>query len=183
MSIENKQNKPFSNRLDAHIYLRGLPKPKRYISDTAIIYPQHVILGKNITIGDYSVIGKEGFGFDPMTDYSQRWNHQGKVIINDGVEIGANTVVDRGVLTNTIIGQDVKIDNLVHVAHGVVIEENSIIVAGTILGGSCHIGKGVFIGMNASIRDNITIGNGAFIGMGCIITKDVLAMERVKPKL
>ena len=183
MSIENNQSKPFGNRLDAHIYLRGLPKPKRYLSDTCIIYIQHVTMGDNIGIGDYSVIGKEGFGFDPQTEYSQRWNHIGKVIIKDNVEIGANTCVDRGVLTDTIIEENVKIDNLVHVAHGVVIEKNSVIVAGTILGGSCHIGKNVFIGMNASIRDNITIGDRAFIGMGCIVTKSVPAYERVKPKI
>ena len=163
--------KPFSTQAEAHAYLRTLPKPERKIHPT-VVFEGSFLIGHNVGIGAYSVIGKEGFGFDPQ-DRSQRWNHRGRVVIKDGVEIGANTCIDRGVLTDTIIGENTKIDNLVHVGHGAVIGKNCIIVAGTVLGGSSRIGDNCFIGMNASIKDHVTIGDNVTVGMGAVVIKDV----------
>ena len=177
MSIEN--NKRFPSQREAHNYLRSLPKPRPYIHPTAVI-DKCVIAGKDITIGAYSVIGKEGFGFDPETAFSQRWPHEGNVILGNNVEIGANTCIDRATLGSTVIGENTKIDNLVHIGHNAVIGSGCVIVAGTVVGGSSAIGDGVFIGMGVKIRDHVKIGNKAFLCMGAIITKDVSDSEKVR---
>ena len=120
----------------------------------------------------------DGFGFVRDTDGSLvRFPHYGTVIYGDDVEIGKHVAIDRGSLGNTIIGDGVKIDNLVHVAHNVTIGDHSLIVAGTVLGGSCTIGKRCFIGMNATIRNGITIGNDVTVGMGSVVTKNIPSGE------
>ena len=184
-SIENNHYKPFKTKEEAHVYLRGLPKAERRISNTAIIRLPYVVLGKDLHIGDYSVIGEMGFGFDPNTwklskqGDIRRWNHIGHVVIKDNVEIGNNTCIDRGALDDTIIGKSTKIDNLVHIAHSVKLGERCLVVAGTVIGGSTVIGDNCFIGINASIRDNITIGDNVFIGMGQVVKNDVGDNERI----
>ena len=179
MSTENNKNKPFKSQQEAHNHLRSLPKPTPYIHPTAII-DKCVIGGKDITIGAYSVIGKEGFGFDPESKFSQRWPHVGNVILGNYVEIGANTCIDRGTLDSTIVGENTKIDNLVHVGHSAKIGKGCVIVAGSVIGGSSVLGDGVFVGMGVRIRDHVTIGDNAFLCMGAIVTKDVPAGAKVR---
>ena len=179
MSTENKNNKKqFPSQQEAHSYLRTLPRPKPYIHPTAII--ENAVLGKDVTIAAYAVIGKEGFGFDPESNYTKRWPHIGNVIIGENAEIGANTCIDRGTLGSTIIGENTKIDNLVHVGHNANIGKNCVIVAGSVIGGSSVIGDGVFIGMGVKIRDHVTIGDKAFLCMGAVVTKDVSAGTKVR---
>jgi len=133
-----------------------------------------VELGENVGIGPNCSIGFEGFGFEPDEDGTyHRFPHIGKVIIGDDVEIGANTCIDRGALGDTIIGAGTKIDNLVHVAHNVRIGKNCMIIALTCLGGGVIIEDGVYVGIGASVRNQITIGEKAFIGMGAVVVKDV----------
>ncbi|AIC15923.1 DapH/DapD/GlmU-related protein [Nitrososphaera viennensis] len=176
MSIENK--KQFPSQQEAHSYLRTLPAPKPYIHPTAII--ENAVLGKDVTIAAYAVIGKEGFGFDPESNYTKRWPHVGNVIIGDNAEIGANTCIDRGTLGSTIIGENTKIDNLVHISHNVRIGKNCVIAAGAVVGGSAEIGDSVFIGLNATIRDHVKVGDNAFICMGAVVTKDVSTGTKVR---
>lgn len=149
----------------------------------------------NIEVGSNTVIGGQGFGFhklsqmDPSVPSAQsaekdgepaslvRFPHIGSVRIGHRVEIGSNTCIDRGAIGDTIIGDDTKIDNLVHIAHNVRIGQRCIIVAGAVIGGSAIIEDDVFIGINASIKNKVRIGNGATIGMGAVVTKDVPAGE------
>jgi UDP-3-O-[3-hydroxymyristoyl] glucosamine N-acyltransferase len=136
-----------------------------------------VVKGERFYAGTDTVIGKEGFGFAKDGDRWLRIPHIRKVIIGDDVEIGSNCCIDRGCLTDTVIGNGVKIDNLCHIAHGVVIGDNTIITAGTIIAGSVTIGKNVWIAPNSTIKNGVTIGDNAFIGMASNVLKDVPAGE------
>lgn len=125
-----------------------------------------------VEIGIGSVIGGAGFGYE--RDFVLvRMPHHGNVVIKAGVRIGANVCIDRAVIGSTVIGEGTKIDNLVHVAHGVKIGKNCLVVAGTIIGGSVEIGDNCFIGMGAKIKNKVTIGNGVTIGAGAVVLKNV----------
>jgi len=146
---------------------------QKNIHPSAILY-DNVEIGKNVIIQAGSVIGSDGFGYFKNDDnIYENFPHMGKVIIEDNVEIGANTCVDRGSMGNTIIRQGAKIGNLIHIAHNVIIGENTMIVCRSGISGSVKIGKECFIGVGATIRDGVTIGDGAFIGMGSVVTKNV----------
>lgn len=150
------------------------PRAPPGIHPSSEINHEYVEIGENVRIGPNCSIGFEGFGYegDEYGDY-HRFPHIGKVIIGDNVEIGANTCIDRGALEDTVIGEGTKIDNLVHVAHGVRIGKNCQIVALTCIGGGVVIEDGAYIGIGAGIRNQITIGEGALIGMGAVVVKDV----------
>ena len=131
-------------------------------------------IGKGVKIKSGCVIGSEGFGYEKneVGEY-ERFPHLGSVVIEDRVEIGANTCIDRGALSNTIIGEGTKIDNLVHIAHNVEIGRNCAIVCLSCIAGSVKIGDGAWIAPLAVIRNGIQIGAGAIVGMGAVVTKDV----------
>lgn len=151
-----------------------LPREPPGIHPSAVINYDCVKLGKNIRIGSNCTIGFDGFGFEQDKDGTQeRFPHIGKVIIGDDVEIGAGTCIDRGALGDTIIGEGTKIDNLVHIAHNVEIGKNCLIVALTCIGGGVTIEDGAYIGIGASIRNQMKIGEKAFIGMGAVVVKEV----------
>jgi UDP-3-O-[3-hydroxymyristoyl] glucosamine N-acyltransferase len=137
------------------------------------LYPVHlpvkVLLGMGVYVHPSAVIGRDGFGYVD----GEQVTHIGHVELHSRVSIGANACVDRGTVGNTIIDEDTKVDNLVHIAHNVRIGKRCQVVAGAVIGGSCIIGDDVFIGINASIRNGIRIGNGAVVGMGAVVTKDV----------
>jgi UDP-3-O-[3-hydroxymyristoyl] glucosamine N-acyltransferase len=129
-----------------------------------------VIIGKNCSIGN------DGFGYVRQEDGTLlKMPHAGNVVIEKDVEIGCNTCIDRAVVGSTVIGEGTKIDNLVHIAHGVKIGKHCVIVAGSVIGGSCEIGNNVYIGIGAMIKNKIKIGDGATIGMGAVVLKDVPA--------
>lgn len=118
--------------------------------------------------------GKPGFGFARDKDGSLiRMPHIGTIILGKSVEIGAYTCIDKGCLTDTVIGDGTKIDNLVHVAHGVVIGKDCWIAAGAVLGGSARLGDCVEVGINASILPHVSVGDRARIGAGAVVTKNV----------
>ena len=93
--------------------------------------------------------------------------------IGKNVEIGANTCIDRGTIDDTIIGNNVKIDNLCHIAHNVRLEDNVLVIALSLLGGSCIIKKDAYIAPCAAVMNQITIGENSLIGMGAVVTKNV----------
>ena len=127
-----------------------------------------VIVGKN------TVIGGDGFGYARNEDGTLvKMPHQGNVIIEENVEIGSNTSIDRAVVGSTVIGAGTKIDNLVHIAHGVKIGKNCLIAAGAVIGGSCEIGDNCNIWVHASIKNKVKIGNNVTVGMGAVVLKDV----------
>lgn len=133
-----------------------------------------VSLGNDVTIHAGTVIGADGFGYQPGNDKEWlKFEHLGGVEIGNGVEIGANTCIDRGTLGNTIIGDGTKIDNLVHIAHNVRIGRHCLIIAHAMVGGSCVIGDHAWVAPNAAILQKINIGQGAMVGLGAVVLKDV----------
>lgn len=121
-------------------------------------------LGNRVTLHSGVVIGSNGFGY--VFGEGRHWPfpQAGRVIIGDDVEIGANSAIDRGSLSQTHIGQGTKLDNLVHVAHNVTIGEHSVIAAQTGISGSTSIGRNVMIGGQVGIADHCAIEDGAVLG-------------------
>ena len=134
---------------------------------------KNTIIGNNVRILDASVIGKKGFGFFPDKNRNFRYPHIGIVIINDNVEIGCNNTIDRGSLSNTIIGKNTFIDNQVHIAHNVEIGKNCIITGQVGFAGSSKIGENVKIGGQAGISGHLRIGNNVEIAGGSGVIKNI----------
>lgn len=143
------------------------------INHNTVIH-QKTIIGKNVKIGCNCTIGGIGFGYElnELGEF-ELIPHIGNVVIDDSVEIGNNTCIDRAVLGATKIMKNVKIDNLVHIAHGAHIGENSLIIANSVIAGSAKIGKNVWIAPTATIKNNISIGDNCTIGLGAVVIKDV----------
>jgi UDP-3-O-[3-hydroxymyristoyl] glucosamine N-acyltransferase len=132
------------------------------------------IISSDVIIGSNTVIGGVGFGYEKDETGAYVFiPHIGNVVIKDKVEIGNNTCIDRAVLGSTMIERNVKIDNLVHIAHGVFIDENALIIANAMIAGSVKIGKNAWIAPSASILNQKTIGENVVVGLGAIVVKDV----------
>lgn len=135
------------------------------IGDNTLIYPGVNIyidcrIGSHCVIHSGVIIGSDGFGFSPNSENSYKKVPQiGNVIIEDHVEIGSNSTIDRATMGSTVIRKGVKIDNLVQVAHNVEVGENTVIAAQTGVAGSAKIGKNCMIGGQVGIVGHITIGN------------------------
>ncbi|MDD5788508.1 MAG: UDP-3-O-(3-hydroxymyristoyl)glucosamine N-acyltransferase [Bacteroidales bacterium] len=134
-----------------------------------IIYPNVTIykdcrIGNNVTIHAGSVIGADGFGFAPNTEGYDKIPQIGIVILEDDVEIGANTCVDRSTMGATIVHKGVKLDNLVQIAHNVEVGENTVMSAQTGVAGSTKIGKWCMFGGQVGLAGHITIGDKTFLG-------------------
>ena len=131
------------------------------------------IIGNNVSILDGAIIGKKGFGFFPNKNKNIRYPHIGMVIIGNNVEIGCNNTIDRGSLSNTIIGNNSFLDNQVHIAHNVKIGKNCIIAGQVGFAGSSSIGNNVMIGGQTGISGHIKIGNNVKIGGGSGVVKNI----------
>lgn len=136
------------------------------------------LIGNHVIIHDGARIGQDGFGFVPGAQGLEKVPQVGRVIIQDHVEIGANTTVDRGALGDTVIGEGAKIDNLVQIAHNVRIGRHTVIAGLTGISGSCTIGDAVMIGGGVGFVDHVSVGDGAQIAAGSGIAHDVPAGER-----
>ncbi|THF63120.1 hypothetical protein E6C76_17885 [Pseudothauera nasutitermitis] len=149
------------------------------IGDDTVIFPGAVIenamIGNKCSIGANAVIGGIGFGFekDPATGEIIDFPHIGTVRMGDNVRVGACTCIDRASIGETILGDNVKIDNLCHIGHNVKIGNETRIVALSIIGGSTRIGKNCWLAPASAIRDWIDLGDEAIIGMGAVVTKSV----------
>jgi len=131
-------------------------------------------VGEDVIIGCNNTIGGTGFGYEKEEEGNYTvMPHLGNVVIHDKVEIGNNTCIDRAVIGSTIIGENVKIDNLVHIAHGVIIGKNSLIIANAMIGGSTVIGENCWVAPSASVINKGQIGDHATVGMGAVVTKPV----------
>lgn len=189
-----------SAKIGKDVYIGGLAYigKNAVIADHAKIYPQ-VYVGDNVSIGNgttlfpgvkiYSdcvignqctlhagvIIGSDGFGFQPQGGNYQKVAQIGNVIVQDHVEIGANSTIDRATLGSTVIHKGVKLDNLIQIAHNVEIGENTVIAAQTGVAGSAKIGKNCMIGGQVGIVGHITIADDVKIaaqsGVGSAITK------------
>jgi len=133
-----------------------------------------VEIGDDCYVGPGTVIGSPGFGYDRMSDDSQQYiKHPFGVRIADDVHIGANTCIDRGKHRHTQIGRGTRIDNLCHIAHNVIIGEDCLIIALSMLAGTVVIGDRTHVAPCASVMDHTTVGKGALVGMGAVVVKDV----------
>lgn len=147
------------------------------------IYPRVVIysgteLGSHVVVHAGAVLGSDGFGYvrDAVTGEYLQFPQQGRLIVEDAVEIGANTTIDRGALEQTRIGRGVKIDNLVHLGHNVRVGNNVVIAAQTGVSGSSSIGAGSVVGGQVGIGDHATVGDQVILGSG----SGVLTHKKVK---
>jgi UDP-3-O-[3-hydroxymyristoyl] glucosamine N-acyltransferase len=139
-----------------------------------VVYADCVI-GNHVTIHSGSIIGSDGFGFAPKEDGSyQKVPQLGNVVIEDDVEIGANTTIDRATIGSTFIRKGVKLDNQIQIAHNVEIGSNSVIAAQTGVSGSTKIGKNVMAGGQVGISGHIAIADGIKIAGKTGVTKSFL---------
>jgi UDP-3-O-[3-hydroxymyristoyl] glucosamine N-acyltransferase len=151
------------------------------IGKNTVIWPGAVIrerchLGNDCIIHPNATIGADGFGFRPCPQRGLVKIPQiGNVIIGNNVEIGANSSVDRGKFSSTILGDGCKIDNLVQIGHNSKLGKFCIMAGNSGLAGSVTLGDGVMIGGSASIKDHLTIGDGAIVGAGSGVANNVEA--------
>jgi UDP-3-O-[3-hydroxymyristoyl] glucosamine N-acyltransferase len=132
------------------------------------------VIGNDVIIHAGTVIGSDGFGFAPQPDGSyQKVPQIGNVIIEDQVEIGANTTIDRATMGSTIMKKGVKLENLIHIAHNVEIGSQTVIAAQTGISGSTKLGQKIMIGGQAGIAGHLTIANGVKIAGGAGVTKNL----------
>ena len=131
------------------------------------------IINNNVKILDNCIIGKHGFGFLPREENNIRYPHIGIVLIHDNCEIGCGATIDRGSMSNTVIGKNTYLDNQIHIAHNVKIGENSIIAGQVGIAGSTIIGNNVKIGGQAGISGHLKIGNNVEIGGASGVIKNV----------
>jgi UDP-3-O-[3-hydroxymyristoyl] glucosamine N-acyltransferase len=174
------------------------------LGENVIIYPNDAIL-EDSTIGNETVIwsgtvirerskigshcifhinvsiGADGFGYRPSDDGRGlvKIKHIGNVVIGNAVEIGANSCIDRGKFSSTILGDGCKIDNLVQIGHNSILGKCCIMAGNSGLAGSVTLGDGVIIGGSASIKDHVTIHSGAKVGAGSGVISDVPAGKSV----
>ena len=134
---------------------------------------RNTLIKNNVKVLDNCVIGKHGFGFFPINNKNLRYPHIGIVLIEDNCEIGCGATIDRGSMSNTIIGKNTYLDNQIHIAHNVKIGENSIIAGQVGIAGSSIIGNNVKIGGQAGISGHLKIGNNVEIGGGSGVIKDI----------
>lgn len=169
------------------------------ISSQAVIADKNVIIGNNVTIEEFAVIREntvindnsiiragckiagEGFEFKNTSEEVFHVSHIGGVIIGESVEIQYNTCIDKAIYPwdNTVIGDHVKIDNLVYIGHAVKVDSRTMIVANSGIGGRVSIGEDVWIGFGATIRNGIHIGDRARTNMGSVVTRNVGTEEAV----
>lgn len=149
------------------------------IGDRTVIH-HHVVIADNTVIGhdclirSNTVIGEEGFGFAfDKEKQPVRLPHLGSVELGNYVEIGALNTIARGTLDKTIIGDFVKTDDHVHIAHNVRIGKNTLITACAEISGSVTIGENAWIGPNAAIMDKVGIGSDSLVGLGAVVTRPV----------
>ena len=165
------------------------------IGDGSMIYPHVVIydgckIGKNVTIHAGSVIGADGFGFAPNTEGYEKIPQLGIVVIEDNVEIGANTCIDRSTMGQTIIHKGVKLDNLIQVAHNCEIGENTVMSAQVGMAGSTKIGAWCMVGGQAGFSGHIHVADKTMVGAQCGVIGDtkgngetLIGSPAVNPKL
>jgi len=149
------------------------------ISDGAVIHPgvkiyNDCIIGKNVIVHAGTIIGSDGFGFAPQPDGSfSKVPQIGNVVLEDNVEIGSNTTIDRATIGSTIIRKGAKLDNLIQVAHNVEVGQNTVIAAQAGVSGSTRIGKNVMIGGQAGLVGHIQVADGSKINAQSGVSKSL----------
>lgn len=148
------------------------------IHPNAVIY-DHSRIGNNVVIHAGAVIGADGFGYKQRGSQHIKVPHVGTIVIEDNVEIGANTCIDRGTLGATLIGSGTKIDNLVQIGHNNAIGNNVIICGQTGISGSCTIGDNAILAGSAGIADHVKIGHHAVVMARSGVSSDIAPATQV----
>lgn len=157
--------------------------PRCVLGEQCTLFPNVTLyewtrLGNRVRIHAGSVLGADGFGYAPKRNGKQVLGHQkiyhlGHVVVEDDVEIGANSCVDRGTLGETRVGKNSKLDNLVHIGHNSRLDEGAVICGGTCLAGNASVGKYAYIGGLTGITNHVHVGDGGSVGALTLVTKDV----------
>ena len=161
--------------IGAHCYIGA----NVIIGNNTTILPNVSVIGK-VTIGESCyikpgvVIGGPGFGFEFDEDgIPVHFPHTGEIVIGNNVMIGSNSTIDRATIDATIIGDNVKIDNLVQIAHNCIIGKNSLIIGGAMIGGGVSIGESSWIAPNVTILQQVKIGSHCKVGIGSVVLRNV----------
>jgi UDP-3-O-[3-hydroxymyristoyl] glucosamine N-acyltransferase len=159
----------------ASIAVRNVKIGKNCVIEEFVSIKENVTIGDNVIIRSGTVIGSEGFQFRRGNNTILPVIHAGGVIIEDNVEIHSNSVVDKALFPwdNTVIGEESKLDNLVHIAHACKIGRRCFITAGTIIAGSVVVGDDAWIAPGSIIIDRVTIGEKSFVGIGSVVIRKV----------
>lgn len=162
------------------VVLRGsvIGKNCKIFPNVSILH--NTVLGNNVIIGAGSVLGYDGFGYIDDTNQKKKIPHIGRVFIEDDVEIGANTCIDRGTISDTIIKHGTKVDNLVHIAHNCIIGSNTIICGMTGLCGNTTIGDNVIMAAKSGTKGHLSIGDSCVVAARTSVTKDLKKGSFVK---
>jgi UDP-3-O-[3-hydroxymyristoyl] glucosamine N-acyltransferase len=144
-----------------------------------VVVREGVRLGRRVVLHGGAVIGSDGFGYASGPDGHRKIPQVGTVLLEDDVEIGANTTIDRATLGATIVRRGTKIDNLVQVGHNVEIGEHAILVSQVGISGSSRVGRGAVLAGQVGVADHVTIGEGVMIGAQSGVPSDIGAGERV----
>ena len=167
---------PFSNSAEKTAYTLNLRR-KMGIKPTihpSVCIPKHVEIGERVTIHEGCILGSDGF-FLAKDDKGvmRRIPHQGKLIIEDDVEIFPHVVIDRGLIADSVIGQGSQIGHKALICHDARIGKHVMIMVGAVLCGFVRVGDHSAVGAGATILEFQTIGEGAFVGAGAMVRKDV----------
>jgi UDP-3-O-[3-hydroxymyristoyl] glucosamine N-acyltransferase len=167
-------------RLHAHVYVG----PDVQIGEDSTLYPhvtlrESVRVGRRVVIHAGAVLGADGFGFAFDGAEHRKVPQVGGVLIEDDVEIGANTTIDRATFGDTIVRRGTKIDNLVQIGHNVEIGEHSLLVAQVGVSGSSRLGRGVVLAGQVGVADHVTLGDGVVAGAQAGIPSSIEAGTRV----
>ena len=154
------------------------------IGENVVIEPNvsilgHVKIGNNCYIGAGTVLGGRGFKYYRDADVTIHMQQAGWTDIGDNVEILSNTCIEQGIIDDTVIGENTMISSHVTISHGVKIGRGSAISAGAALAGAVEVDDGVWIGLNASVKQKVRIGEKAYICMGAVVTKNVEPGQKV----
>lgn len=147
--------------------------------DSNVVIYHNCVIGNNVIIQANSAIGSVGFGYCFIDGAHRLIPHNGVVVIEDFVEIGANTCIDRAKFGETRIGAGTKIDNLVQIAHNVIIGKCCLILGQVGIGGSSEIGDGVILAGQVGVCDNVTVGDGVIAGGKTVIISDILPEQKI----
>ncbi len=154
------------------------------LGEDTLLHPHAVVregslIGKRVIIHSGAVIGADGFGYDTRDGRHEKIPQSGIVVLEDDVEIGANTTIDRARFGRTVVGEGTKVDNLVQIAHNVVIGKHCIVCSQVGIAGSARVGDYVILAGQAGLVGHITIGDGAIIGAQTGVSNDVKPGARV----
>lgn len=163
-----------STLIDAQCYIgNGARLGKNCRIFPRVVIMDKTIIGDNVIIHPGAVIGSDGYKYEVIDGVRTKIPQIGRVVIEDDVEIGANTCIDRATFTETRIGKSTKIDNLVHIAHNVSIGSNCLIIAQVGIAGSSVIGNNCILAGQVGVADNIKIGNNVQLGAKCGVHRNI----------